>query len=104
MFYTPPVEPESIRLDNLGTNRNGTPIRALAMDSQFLSSPDLETYNVKSHTHHAQKFSDVLYSDGHVASLSNRDRRFTLDLRNEGDLYDTFNRILKSLELADLEF
>jgi len=104
LFYTPPVEPESIRLDNLGTNRNGTPIRALAMDSQFLSSPDLETYNVKSHTHHAQKFSDVLYSDGHVASLLNRNRRFTLDLRNEGDLYDTFNRILKSLELADLEF
>ena len=31
--------PEHIKLDNLGNNRNGLPIRALVIDTQFLCSP-----------------------------------------------------------------
>jgi prepilin-type N-terminal cleavage/methylation domain-containing protein/prepilin-type processing-associated H-X9-DG protein len=104
LFYTPPTEPESIRLDNPGLNRNGKPIRALAIDVQFLCSTAVETYNVKPHTHHQQKFADVLFLDGSVKSFSNRDRKFTLDLQNNADLYDAFHRILRVLEIADDQF
>ncbi len=51
-----------------------------------------------------RKRRSILFSDGHVLSKSNRDRRFTLDLQNNADLYDAFNRILRMLELADEEF
>ena len=101
LFYTPPTEPESIRLDNPGNNRNGKPIRALAIDSQFLCSAALADYNVKPRTHHRQKFADILFFDGHVSSQPNRDRRFTLNLQDNADLYDAFNRMLQVLELAD---
>jgi len=101
LFYTPPTEPESIRLENPGNNRNGKPIRALAIDSQFLCSQDVADFNVKSRTHHKQKIADVLYFDGHVSSQPNRDGQFTLNLTNNADLYDAFDRILQVLELAD---
>ncbi len=104
LFHTPDIEPESIRLENPGANRNGKPIRALAIDSQFLCSAEVATYNVKPRTHHKQKFADILFTDGHVLSKSNRDRRYTLDLQNNADLYDAFNRILQILESADEEF
>ena len=101
LFYTPPTEPESIRLDNPGNNRNGIPIRALAIDSQFLCSPAVAAYNVKPRTHHRQRFVDILFFDSHVSSQPNRDGRFTLDLQNNADLYDAFNRMLQVFELAD---
>jgi len=101
LFYTPPVEPISIRLDNPGNNRNGKPIRALVIDSQFLCSPEVAAFNVRPGTHHKQKYANVLFSDGHVSSLSNRDRRFTVDLQNNADLHNAFNRILQALEAAD---
>lgn len=104
LFYTPPVEPEMTRLDQPGTNRLGQPIRALAIDSQFLCSPSLATYNVKPRTHHKQKVANVLFTDGSVQALDNRHRRYTLDLRNNADLYDAFNRILRVLEYADAEY
>ena len=101
LFYTSPTEPESIRLDHPGNNRNGKPIRALAIDSQFLCSAAVAAYNVKPRTHHRQKFADILFFDGHVSSEPNRDGRFTLDLQDNADLYDAFNRMLQVLELAD---
>ncbi len=103
LFVTPPAEPESIRLDDPGMNRNGKPIRALAIDSQFLCSGDVAAYGVKPRTHHHQAIADILFTDGHVTSRPNRDRRYTLDLRSNADLYDAFNRILGLLELADEE-
>jgi prepilin-type N-terminal cleavage/methylation domain-containing protein len=103
LFHTPPTEPKSIRLDNPGNNRNGRPIRALAIDSQFLCSFTVATYNIKPRTHHRQKLADILYVDGSVSSRHNRDARFTVDLRNNADLYDAFNRILRVLEQADVE-
>ena len=36
--------------------------------------------------------------------LDNRDRRFTVDVRNNADLYDAFNRILDVLERADMAY
>lgn len=104
LFYTPPAEPESIRLDNPGNNRNGKPIRALAIDSQFLCSPMVAAYNVTPRTHHKQRVANVLYNDGHVSSLSNQERRYTLDLQSNADLYDAFNRILQVLESADEKY
>ncbi len=95
--------PDHILLDNLGDNRNGQPIRALAIDSQLLSPPDLEVFNVKPRTHHRQQFADILFSDGHVVSRNNRDGRFTVDLRDFSQLHDAFNLILTALERADLE-
>ena len=101
LFHTPQAEPESIRLDSPGLNRNGKAIRSLAMDSQFLASPSVATYNVKPRTHHRQKFANVLFYDGSVSSMANRNRDFTVDLQNNADLYDAFNRILQLFERAD---
>ena len=104
LFYTPPEPVPHLQLDNLGDNRNGKPIRALAMDCQFLCSGDVAGYGVKPSTHHRQATANVLFFDGHVAGQPNRDRQFTVDLRNNADLYDAFNRILRVLELADERF
>lgn len=93
-----------VQLDNLGLNRDGHPIRALAIDSLFLCPPSLAMFNVKPRTHHQQKLVDILYADGSVASRLNQDARFTVDLRNYASLYDAFNRILKVLERADAEY
>lgn len=104
LFYTPPDPVPNLTLDSLGNNRNGRPIRALAMDSQFLCSGDVATYGVKPSTHHRQKVTSILFSDSHVSSPANNAQRFTVDLRNNADLYDAFSRILRVLEAADEQF
>lgn len=91
------------RLDNMGTNRLGNPLRALAIDTQFLCPPDLESFNVKPKTHHRQKLADILFADGHVVARRNSDARFTVDLRNYDELRLGFDRILRVLERADEE-
>ena len=107
LLFDPPnfgsLSPEHIKLDNLGRNRNGQPIRALALDTLFLCQPDLAPYNVKPRTHHRQKFADILFSDGHVVSRSNKDGRFVVDLRNYAEIRDAFDKILTVLEQADTE-
>ena len=95
--------PEHIRLDELGNNRNGVPIRALAIDTQFLCSSGLATFGVTPSTHHGQRVADILFSDGHALSRPNRDGRFVVDLRNSAEVRDAFNKILKVLEQADTE-
>ncbi len=95
--------PLSIPIHNLGTNRNGLKIRALAIDTQFLSPPSLATFGVKTRTHHQQAFVNVLFADGSAASRDNRDGRFTMDFRNYGGIYDAFGKILGVLEQADAE-
>ena len=101
LFYTPPSEPEMTQLDNPGTNRFGKPIRALAIDTQFICGPEMATYQIKTRTHHKQRDANVLYYDGSVRSLGNKDRRYTLDNIN---LYDAFNLILGVLESADEQY
>jgi len=95
--------PAHIRLDALGDNRNGVPIRALAIDAIFLCPPDLELFNVKRRTHHRQKAADILFADGHTVTRQNSNARFTVDLQDYSELRDAFNRILKVLEQADAE-
>ena len=90
-------------MDKLGKNRDGIPIRALAIDTLFLSPPDLEALNVKSRTHHRQELATILFSDGHAASRPNVDNRFTVDVRDYAELRNSFDRILKVLEHADTQ-
>ena len=104
LFDTPDSSaPEHIKLDHLGNNRNGLPIRALAIDTIFLCPPDLALFNVKPSTHHRQKSANILFSDGHVVSRPNQDARFTVDLRNYADIRSGFDKILKVLEQADAD-
>jgi prepilin-type N-terminal cleavage/methylation domain-containing protein len=105
LFDTPGTNgiPDHLKLDNLGTNRNGLPIGALVIDSQFLCPPDLGAFNVRQRTCHRQRFADILFSDGHAASRMNGDARFTVDVRDYGELRQSFDRILGVLESADKE-
>jgi prepilin-type N-terminal cleavage/methylation domain-containing protein/prepilin-type processing-associated H-X9-DG protein len=94
--------PAHLQLDNLGNNRNGFPIRALALDTQFLCPPGFAIYGITSSTHHRQQLADVLFADGHARSLANAQRHFTVDLSGDFNLHASFDAILKTLEWADL--
>ena len=96
--------PDNIQFDRLGNNRNGVPIRALALDTLFLCPPDLAPFNVKPRTHHRQRFADILFSDGHVVSRPNADGGLTVDLQNYAEIRSAFDKILKVLEQADTQF
>jgi prepilin-type N-terminal cleavage/methylation domain-containing protein/prepilin-type processing-associated H-X9-DG protein len=98
-----PDPPYHIVLANLGKNRNGQPVRALAIDTMFLCPPDLAQWNVKTRTHHRQRFANILFSDGHVVSCSNAEGRFTVDVRDYTQVRSAFNKILEVLERADEE-
>jgi prepilin-type N-terminal cleavage/methylation domain-containing protein/prepilin-type processing-associated H-X9-DG protein len=97
------LKPASTKLDSLGLNRNGIPIRALVIDSQFLCPEELASFNVKTRTHHRRQVVDILFADGHVVARRNDDQRFTVDVRDYAELRDCFNKILKVLEQADTE-
>ena len=105
LFDTPGTTalPDHLQLDRLGENRNGVPIRALAIDTEFLCPPDLAVFNVKPHTHHQQRFVDILFSDGHARSRPNNDGRFLVDARDYSQIRDSFSKILKVLEQGDTE-
>ncbi|MCB1125029.1 MAG: DUF1559 domain-containing protein [Verrucomicrobiae bacterium] len=98
-----PVTPEHIRLANPGNNRDGLPIQALAIDSQFLCPEELESFNVRPRTHHRRERATVLYLDGRAVSQANADGRFTVDIRDYAQLRRTFDQILAVLERADRE-
>jgi len=100
--YTNTV-PEAPRLANLGNNRNGIPIRALALDTQFLCPPSLVTFGIKPRTHHQQRIVNVLFADGHVATRGNKTRRFTVDVQDYSQIRNSFDKILKAFEQADTE-
>ncbi len=93
----------AIKLDALGKNRNGLPVRALVVDTQFLCSPAMATFGIQSSTHHRQRSSNILFADGHTASRANSEARFTVDLRGEVNLYNAFDMILRVLEAADTD-
>jgi prepilin-type N-terminal cleavage/methylation domain-containing protein/prepilin-type processing-associated H-X9-DG protein len=97
-----PFVPNHIKLDNLGDNGNGQPIRALAIDTQFLCPPGLARFGVTPSTHHQQKLANILFSDGHAVSRSNANGQFTVDL-TLANLRQAFTLILGVLEQADTE-
>jgi prepilin-type N-terminal cleavage/methylation domain-containing protein/prepilin-type processing-associated H-X9-DG protein len=90
-----------IRLDSLGRNRDGRPIRALAIDTQFPAPADFAAFDVFSRTHHSRKSAGVLFSDGHAASRLNINERFTVNLETYAALKNAFDVILSVLERAD---
>ncbi len=96
----PPTAP---RLDQLGLNRQGRPIRVLAIDTLFLCPPELDDFQVRPRTHHRLRLANSLAADGSVASRLNREGRFTVDLRDPAALRGAFDRILGVLEAADAE-
>jgi prepilin-type N-terminal cleavage/methylation domain-containing protein/prepilin-type processing-associated H-X9-DG protein len=97
------MSPDHIDLSNLGRNRNGKPIRALVMDSQFLVPSGFTEFGITSRTHHRQQCVNVLFADGHVAALDNSDGRYTVNLNNYQDLVHAFSVILGVMERADEE-
>lgn len=103
LFDSPglPFQSEHLQLEALGVNRNGLPLRALAMDSQFLCPPDLANFNVRPRTHHQARDQNILFADGAVRSRSNHDGRFTVDVRDYAALRSSFERILAAFERAD---
>src|SRR5215471_302793 len=98
-----PLVPEHIKLDDLGNNRNGLPIRALALDTQFLCPSTLAQFNVKTRTHHRQRFEDILFSDAHARSVPNKDARFAVDVQDYSQIRNAFDHILRVFEQADTE-
>jgi prepilin-type processing-associated H-X9-DG protein len=98
-----PFEATRIKLDNLGLNRNGLPIRALAIDTEFLCSPALASYNVLPSTHHQQNYANILFSDGHTVGRPNTGGRFIVDLGSDMNPANAFSLILSVLERADTE-
>jgi prepilin-type N-terminal cleavage/methylation domain-containing protein len=97
------LNPDHIVLDNLGTNRNGLPIRALVVDSQFLCSTGMATFSIYPSTNHRRRYANLLMSDGHAISRHNDDDRFTVNLGPNVNLYSSFDLILDVFERADLE-
>jgi prepilin-type N-terminal cleavage/methylation domain-containing protein/prepilin-type processing-associated H-X9-DG protein len=94
-------QPQHIRLDDLGNNRNGLPIRALAMDVQFLAPPSAAVYGILPSTQHQQQVANVLYSDGHGRVQPNGDGRYTFNFATNLNMYASFGVILGLLEKAD---
>jgi prepilin-type N-terminal cleavage/methylation domain-containing protein len=104
LFYTPPGPLPQLQLDNMGTNRNGRISRAIAIDMNYISPPGLESFNVITRTQHRRQVAQVLYSDGSVSTRRNSDGRFTVNVSDYSDLYNSFSRILSVLESADDEY
>ncbi len=93
----------SIKLEGLGLNRNGVAVRALVLDTQFLCTAGMAAFGISPSTHHQQRSANILFADGHAASRPNKDRRFTVDLGGNVNLYSAFDLILKVFEQADTE-
>jgi prepilin-type N-terminal cleavage/methylation domain-containing protein/prepilin-type processing-associated H-X9-DG protein len=91
----------SLKLNNLGDNRNGVPIRALVIDTMFLCPPGLDAFGVKPRTYHRQKYVNILFTDGHATSRSNTDGKYTVDVSDPMELTGSFDKILKVFEYAD---
>lgn len=100
VFAAPPPPPPQHILDRLGVNRNGEPVFALAMDSQFLAHQSLAPFNVVPRTHHRRATSNVLRADGSAAMLNNSGDNYTVDVG--ADPYDALDQILQVLEKADV--
>lgn len=95
------VEPTRghLKLANLGLNSAGHPIRALAIDVNFLTVPGLAGFGGYTRTCHDGQSVNVLFSDGHVTAAPNGANDYTVDART--DLDQSFAKILATLERAD---
>ena len=88
-----------IRLSDLGVNSKGKNISALVTDVQFLAHSSLAAFQVKTRTSHKKQISNVLFNDGHVDSVSNREDELTVDVGTSP--YDALDKILNVFEYLD---
>jgi prepilin-type N-terminal cleavage/methylation domain-containing protein/prepilin-type processing-associated H-X9-DG protein len=95
----PPVQSAQINLARLGRNSTGRPIRALVMDIDFVTIPDLLMFGVVTRTCHQRKTVNILFSDGHASAADNRKREYTIDATT--DIPNTLKRVLATFEKAD---
>jgi prepilin-type N-terminal cleavage/methylation domain-containing protein/prepilin-type processing-associated H-X9-DG protein len=88
-----------LKLGNLGFNSKNEPIRALAIDVNFLAAKGLEYFGAPTRTCHQRQSVNILFSDGHASSADNRKDEFTVNALSNVD--DSFAKILAVLEAAD---
>ncbi len=88
-----------INLSNLGVNTTGFPISALMIDANQTASPSLAMFGVLTRTNHQAKTVNILFSDGHAATVGNQDGAYTVNLGSNP--HAGFALILQALELAD---
>ncbi|MHC4555052.1 MAG: type II secretion system protein [Planctomycetota bacterium] len=62
-----------IRLSNLGKNRKGYSIHALAMDIQFWALPAMSGWGIETRTAHKARLVNILLADGQVVTADNTD-------------------------------
>lgn len=93
--------PQNILLANLGLNSQGLPVRALVMDSVFLTMAEFSTFGVTNKTNHKGLWVNVLYADGHVNTQSNADGSYTINDTSYSQLDATFGTIMSIFEKAD---
>jgi prepilin-type N-terminal cleavage/methylation domain-containing protein len=87
---------DHIKLAQLGKNREGNPIRALAMDANLVAHSSLAVFGVKTRTNHARKWVNVVYSDGHAVSVRNEGGALTVN--TVGVIHHSFDLILRVFE------
>ena len=88
-----------IRLSRLGRNSKGQSITALVSDVQFLAHSSLSSFQVKTRSSHNRDSSNVLFADGHVTNVLNKDDMLTVDVGTSP--YDALEMILDMFELLD---
>jgi prepilin-type N-terminal cleavage/methylation domain-containing protein/prepilin-type processing-associated H-X9-DG protein len=88
-----------LKLMDLGLNSNGFPIKALAMDVNFITVPGLAGFGAFTRTCHNRENVNILFSDGHVGTADNKNDTYTVDAKV--NVQDSFGKILKGMELAD---
>jgi prepilin-type N-terminal cleavage/methylation domain-containing protein/prepilin-type processing-associated H-X9-DG protein len=97
----PEIGPIHINLANLGRNSRGDKIRALVMDVDFETIPELAPmFGIGTRTCHDRRTVSVLYADGHAAPVDNTRRDFTVDAKS--DIQNALRRILENFEKADV--
>lgn len=90
---------DRIKLENLGKNSNGKPIRALIVDQNFLTSVPLAPFGIVNRTNHRQEWVNAAFADGHAESIQNADRKYTVNVGNFP--FDGPNKILTVFERLD---
>lgn len=93
--------PQHLRLADLGLNSQGVPVRALVMDSVFLTSDDFASFGITNKTNHKKLWVNVLYADGHVTTHLNRNKDYTIDETSMAALHTAFGSIVSIFEKAD---
>lgn len=87
------------KLSDLGRNSKGRLIAALVTDVQFLAHHSLAAFQVKTRTSHKKSASNVLFADGRVTTVKNKDDMLTVDVGTTP--YDALEKILAMFEVVD---